>query len=242
MLLLLVFIEDFQSLSSIILLTAESLLINLQQLFLLRVGLEDWYQFHIHLFNMKLQPAVSWFVWAWRLETWGNSKPGSVKVTQSTSEDRAMLDQIFSHSLSGDIRSVFQKKCLCQECKKRAFQTLAPFTPPVWSVNIEYCVSESCWWERSLNLFHNHQQNIPSPWRFTSGLCLTTHPMRTRPRRAKRQDFPSKGGTSFRLWARRTPPGGRPRGWATATCAPPSSLPPSSRRGSQHQLCCEITL
>lgn len=92
---------------------------------------------------MKLQPAVSWFVWAWRLETWGNSKPSSVKVTQSTSEGRAMLNQIFSHSLSGDIRSIFQKKCLCQECKKKKKERFQPWLLShlqfeVWISNIVF--------------------------------------------------------------------------------------------------------
>lgn len=63
--------------------------------------------------------------------------------------------------------------------------------------------------------------------------------MRTRPRRAKRRDFLLRGGTFFRLLARRMPPGGRPRGWATVTCVLPSSPPHSSRRGSCHQLCCQ---
>lgn len=64
---------------------------------------------------------------------------------------------------------------------------------------------------------------------------MITHLLRTKQPRAKRQDFPLNGVTFFRLLARRTPPGGRPRGWATVTCALPSSLQCSFRRGSLHQ-------
>lgn len=60
---------------------------------------------------------------------------------------------------------------------------------------------------------------------------LTTHHMRTRPHRAKRPGFLSRGGTFCRLSAKMTPPGGRPREWATAACEPRSSHLLSSRRG-----------
>lgn len=56
--------------------------------------------------------------------------------------------------------------------------------------------------------------------------------MRTKPRLARRRDFLLRGGTFSRLSARRTPPGGRPREWVTATCVLRSSPLPSSKKGS----------
>lgn len=62
--------------------------------------------------------------------------------------------------------------------------------------------------------------------------------MKTRPHPAKRLDFLSKEGMFFRWLARRIPPGGKLRGWGTATYVLPSYPPHNSKRGALRRDCC----